>query len=122
MVTANSNMPKREQAIVLHPLNGLLLKGYIIHVLYIYIHIIIPPSNIIFVSKHSTGRICFYMLSYHLISIVKKFGMIIKKFLEIIISIMKKFSITIISIMKKFGRCNNHFDNDKVNTIIFKFN
>jgi len=58
LATANSNTPKREQAIVLHPIDGILLKDYIIAV-----GQIISPSNIIFVSKISLNRICIFLSS-----------------------------------------------------------
>lgn len=58
LATANLNTPKREQAIVLHPIDGILLKDYIIAV-----GQIISPSNIIFVSKISMNRICIFLSS-----------------------------------------------------------
>ncbi|KAE9537552.1 hypothetical protein AGLY_006575 [Aphis glycines] len=50
LATSNSNTPKREQAIVLHPIDGLLLKDYIIA-----IGQIISPSNIIFAGIKEAG-------------------------------------------------------------------
>lgn len=62
LATANSNTPKREQAIVLHPIDGLLLKDYIIA-----IGQIISPINIIFVSKISMSRVCVFLSSEHIL-------------------------------------------------------
>jgi len=62
LATANSNTPKREQAIVLHPVDGLLLKDYIIA-----IGQIISPNNIIFVSKISMSRVCIFLSSEHIL-------------------------------------------------------
>jgi len=63
LATANSNTPKREQAIVLLPVDGLLIKDYIIA-----IGQIISPSNIIFVSKISMGRVCVFLSSEQILS------------------------------------------------------
>ena len=74
LATANPNTPKREQAIVLHPVDGLLLKDYIIT-----IGQIISPSNIIFVSIISMGRVCVILSSEQtLSSLIEKSQSILK--------------------------------------------
>jgi len=63
LATTNSNMPKREQAIILNPVDGLLIKDYISA-----IGQIISPNNIIFVSKISMGRVCVFLSSEQILT------------------------------------------------------
>jgi|UniRef100_A0A2S2R052 hypothetical protein len=73
LATANLNISKREQAIVIHPVDGLLLKDYIIAT-----RQIISPSNI-FVSIISMGRVCVFLSSELILnSLIEKSQNILK--------------------------------------------
>jgi len=74
LATANSITLKREQAIVLNPVDELLIKDYIIA-----IGQIISPINIIFVSKISMGRVCVFLTTEQILSsLIEKSQSILK--------------------------------------------